>query len=78
MNQEVVVLKSQYILEEISIIDNGFAYNITHNSNNDITGIVWIISYMKDNFERFGNYLSIDVMRSTVCNAKHSIILHPL
>ena len=23
---------------------------------------------MRDNFERFGNYLSIDLMRSSVCN----------
>ena len=27
-------------------------------------------SYIRDNFERFGNYLSIDVMRLSVSNAK--------
>ena len=27
-------------------------------------------SYMRDNFERFGNYISIDVIHSSICNAK--------
>ena len=26
-------------------------------------------AYIRDNYERFGNYLSIDGMRSSVCNA---------
>ena len=32
--------------------------------------IIWMTSYMRDNFERFGNYLYIDVMRSYVSNVK--------
>ena len=40
MHQEVLSFKSQYILEEISTVDIGFTYNITHDSNNDVTGIV--------------------------------------
>ena len=54
----------------VSHIDKGFSFNITHHLNNKVTGIVWTISYMRDNFERFGNYLSIDVMISSVTNAK--------
>ena len=33
-------LKSQYILKEISKIDSEFTYNITHDTNNEVTGIV--------------------------------------
>ena len=69
-NQEVAFFKSQCILEALSFVDQGFIYNITHDSNNDVTRIVWMTSYMRDNFERFGNYLSIDVIRSSVCSAK--------
>ena len=70
MNRDEVMFKSQYILGRLAHIDNGFTYNITHNSNDEVTGIVWMTSYMRDNFERFGNYLSIDVIRSAVCNTK--------
>ena len=70
MNRDEVTFKSQYILERLAHIDNGFTHNITHDYNNEVTGIVWITSYMRDNLERFGNYLSIDVIRSSVCNTK--------
>ena len=35
-------------------------------------------SYMRDNFECFGNYLSIDAMRSSVCNAKEFCYITPV
>ena len=35
-------------------------------------------SYMKDNFETFGYYFSIDVMRSSVCNAKKICYIAPV
>ena len=69
MNQDDFLFKGQYILEKLASIDKGFTYDITHDLNNKVTSIVWMISYMRDNFERFGNYVSIDVMRSSVCNA---------
>ena len=68
MNRDDVSFKIQYILEKLAHIDKGFTFNITHDLNNKVTGIVWMTSYMRDNFERFGNYLSIDVMRSSVSN----------
>ena len=33
---------------------------------------------MRDNFERFGNYISIDVMRSSVSNAKEFCYIAPV
>ena len=33
---------------------------------------------MRDNFERFGNSISIDVMKSQVCNAKKFCYIAPV
>ena len=78
MNKDEITFKSQYILQLLAKIDPGFAYNITHDSDNNIKGIVWMISYMRNNFERFGNNISIDVMKSQVCNAKFFCYIAPV
>ena len=70
MNQEDDGFKSHFIFEKFSFVNKGFTYNITYNSENEGTGIVQMTSDMRDNFERDGNYFSIDVIRSLVCNAK--------
>ena len=75
MNQDDVLFKGQCILEKLASDDKGFTYDITHHLDNKLTGIVWMISYMRDNFERFGNYVSIDVMRSSVCHANFFVTL---
>ena len=58
--------------------DPGVTFNLAHNSNNKVTGIVWITSYMRDTFERFGNYISIDVMHSSICNTKKVCYIAPV
>ena len=78
MNRKDVSFKSQYMLGNLASIDKGFTYNITHDSNNKLTGTVYIISYTRDNFERFGNYFSIDVMKSSVCIAKDFCYIAPV
>ena len=35
-------------------------------------------SYMRDNLKSFGNYLSIDVLRSSVCDAKECCYIAPI
>ena len=65
-------------MQSLAKIDPGFTYNITHDSNNNVTGIVYMISYMRDNFERFGNNISIDITRSQVCNAKTFCYISPI
>ena len=35
-------------------------------------------SYLRDNCERFGNYLSIGIMRSSICNAKAFCYITPV
>ena len=37
-----------------------------------------MVSCMRDNFERFGNYLSIDVVISYVCNTKELCYIIPV
>ena len=78
MNQDAVSFKSQFILESLVKKDPGFTYNLAHDNNNKVTGIVWMTSYMRDNFERFGNYLSIDVMHSSICNSKEFCYIAPV
>ena len=65
MNQDAISFKNQFILESLAKKDPGFTFNLAHDSNNKVTGIVWITSYMRDNFERFGNYISIEIMHSS-------------
>ena len=78
MNRDDVSFKSQYILEKLVHIDKGFTFITIRDLNNKVTGIVWMTSYMKDNFERFRNYLFIDVMRSSVSNAKEFCYIAPV
>ena len=77
MNNEEITFKSQYILQYIVKIDPGFIYSITHDCDNNVTGIVWMTSYMRDAFIRFGNHISIDVMISQVCNANKFCYIAP-
>ena len=65
-------------MEKLASIDKGFTYNIAHDSHNKVTGIVWMTSYMRDDFKHFGNYLSIDVMRLYICNAKECCYITPV
>ena len=57
MNQDDISFKSQFILESLAKKDTCFTFNLAHNSDNRVTGIVWMTSYMRDTFERFGNYI---------------------
>ena len=78
MNQNDTILKIQYILESLASKDPVFIFNLAHDNNNKVTGIVWITSYIRDNFERFGNYISIDIIHSSVCNTKEFCYISPV
>ena len=43
--------------------NRGFQYQFLQNNTGTITGCVWQISVMRDNFERFGGYICIDAMK---------------
>ena len=78
MNRDDMLFKSQYILESLALTDPGFTFNLAHDNENNVTGIVWLTSYMHDKFERFDNYLSIDIMHSSICNAKEFYYIAPV
>ena len=78
MNQDEISFKWQFILESLAKKDPGFTFNLAHDSDNKVTGIVWMTTHMRDNFERFGNYISIDIMHSSVCNAKKFCYIAPI
>ena len=73
-----LVLKVHFILESLAKTDPGFTLNLAHDGDNKVTGIVWMTSYIRDNFERFGDYISIDVMHSSICNTKSFCYIVPV
>ena len=77
MNQDDISFKSQFRLESLAKRDLNFTFNLAHDSNNKVTGIVWLTSYMRDTYKIFGNYISIDVMRSSICNTKEFCYIAP-
>ena len=74
----IFCVSSYYRICQKNLFDKGFTFNITHDLNNKVTGIVWMTSYMRDNFERCGNYLSIDVMRSSISNTTEFCYIAPV
>ena len=78
MNQDEISFKSQFILESLAKKDPGFTFNLAHDSDNKVTGIVWMSSYMRDTFERFGDYISINIMHSSIYNAKELCYIAPV
>ena len=73
MNQNAVSFRSQFILESLVKKDPDFIFNLAHDSKNKVTDIVLMTSYMRDNFERLGNYISIYVIHSSICVIKNHI-----
>ena len=78
MHQDEIIFKSQFILESLAKKDPVFTFNLAHDSDNKVTSIVWMTFYMRDNFERFGDYISINVMYSSICNAKSFCYIAPV
>ena len=44
----------------------GFVYKLAHDEKGDINGVVWQTATMRDNFERFGGYISLDTMKRAI------------
>ena len=62
----------------MSSVDPGFTFNLAHDNDNNRTGFVWMTSYLCDNFGGFSNYLSIDIMYSSICNTKEFCYIAPV
>ena len=66
MNQDKTLFNSQHILVSLASISPSFVFDLAHDNDYNVIGIVWMISYMHDKFKRFSNNLSIDVMSSSI------------
>jgi len=50
-------------LQILSEKAKGFVYDIAYDSDGTINGAVWQTATMRDNFERFGGFICLDVMK---------------
>ena len=50
-------------MQTLEDCNSGFDYQLLTDTNGRYTGCIWQTSTMKDNFDRFGGYLSIDAMK---------------
>ena len=53
---------AEYI-QSLQDSNSGFDYQLLADSNGRYTGCIWQTSTMKDNFDRFGGFVSIDAMK---------------
>lgn len=58
---EALVSFEQYL--KLMSQKKGFSYELFYDSNDYITGAVWMTATMRTNFERFGHYICLDVMK---------------
>ena len=54
------------MLKSWALMNPGFTFNFAYDYDNNVTSIVQMTTYTRDNFKRFGNYLSIDIMHQFV------------
>ena len=59
---DTLVCFSEY-MELLKMKDKVFSYEILAYSAGDVTGCFWMTSTMRKNFELFGSFLSVDVMK---------------
>ena len=50
MNQDNIIFKIHYILESLALMDPGVTFNLAYDNDNNVTGIVYMTSCMRDNF----------------------------
>ena len=53
----------KYFLHELNERCDGFSYRFAYGNDNKANGLVWMTGTMRDNFKRFGSFLSLDAMK---------------
>ena len=53
-------------METLKAKDKDFCYQILADSDGEITGCLWMTSTMRNNFELFGSYISVDAMKRDI------------
>ena len=61
-NTDTIVTFKEYMLS-LEIQNEGFAVTFLRSSQGCITGCIWQTGFMRDNFERFGGFVSMDAMK---------------
>ena len=64
------------MLKSLALMDPGFTFDFACDYDNNVTSIVQMTAYTRDNFKRFGYYLSIDIMHQFVM--LKSFVIQPL
>ena len=50
-------------MNQLCVKCKGFTYRFAYGNNNKVNGVVWMTGTMRDNFKRFGSYISLDAMK---------------
>ena len=53
----------KYFSKELSEKCEGFSYRFAYGNNKKANGLVWMTGSMRDNFKRFGSFISLDAMK---------------
>ena len=63
MNEKSTDISLFRILESIGKISPGFTYAFSRDEDDRLTGVVWMTSVMRSNFERYSQFICIDAMK---------------
>ena len=50
-------------MNELQSKCEGFSYRFAYGTDNKANGLVWMTGTMRENFKRFGSFLSLDAMK---------------
>ena len=66
-NVDTIVTFQEYMLN-LESQNRGFAVSFLRSNQGRITGCIWQTAIMRDNFERFGGFVSMDAMKRNLTN----------
>ena len=66
LNSEDSIVTFVQYLELIQDNAKGFVYELAIDAKGNAHGIVWKTTTLRDNFERFGGYISLDTMKRSI------------
>ena len=66
LNSEDSIVTFVQYLELVQDNAKGFVYKLAIDAKGNVHGVVWQTATMRDNFERFGGYISLDTMKQAI------------
>ena len=67
--EDSMITFKEYMLS-LKIHNDGFAVTFLQSDKGRLTGCIWQTAIMRDNFERFGGYISMDAMMRPINDMK--------